>query len=259
MALPFPHPSALLPPGFTMSRATPEDTEGMTDVCKFYFRAFSAVPEFTYWWSTPAAMRAWNADRVRARFTDPRVQQFKVAEEGTGRVVAFAKWDVPATVTGLRGGFVMYDEKGKVVVGGAEKEDGGGEKGGDGVGDAGEVKKHGLKAPEGVDQVLFDEMFGGLMRMQEKWRTSEKLVLSIICTDPSYHGRGIGAALIQSVLAVADAEQVPVYLEAMPLALPLYQRHGFAQVDTLEFDGGKDGNEQKPTLAIMVREPKPVV
>lgn len=32
MALPFPHPEALLPPGFTMSRATPEDAPGMTDV-----------------------------------------------------------------------------------------------------------------------------------------------------------------------------------------------------------------------------------
>ncbi|KAI1459322.1 acyl-CoA N-acyltransferase [Annulohypoxylon moriforme] len=238
MALPFPHPSALLPPGFTMSRCTPEDTPGMTDV---YMHAFSASPQFTYWWSSPAIMHAWNADRIRARFADPGIQQFKIAETATGKIVAFAKWDVPASVNGLRDGLKVYDEEGKEVVG--ERKEG-------------EVKNHGLSKPEGVDQELFDELFSGLKKMQEKWRTSEKLVLGIICTEPSYHGRGIGAALIQSVLAVADAERVPAYLEAMPLAVPLYQRQGFTQVDTLEFNASKIEKEGKPTLAIMVREPR---
>ncbi|KAI1094862.1 acyl-CoA N-acyltransferase [Rostrohypoxylon terebratum] len=238
MALPFPHPEALLPPGFAMSRATPEDAPGMTDV---YMHAFSATPDFTYWWSSPSIMHAWNLDRIRTRFADPGVQQFKIVDEANGKIVAFAKWDVPATVQGLREGFKVYDDAvGSGMEGGA----------------GGEVEKGGLKKPDGVDQELFDGLFGGLKKMQEKWRVSEKLALSIICTEPSYHGRGIGAALIQSVLAVADAEKVTAYLEAMPLAVPLYKRQGFVPVDTLAFDVSKVGRTENPVLTIMVREPK---
>ncbi|KAI2465086.1 hypothetical protein F4781DRAFT_41163 [Annulohypoxylon bovei var. microspora] len=211
----------------------------------FDLHAFSAQPSFTYWWAPSLdVMHAWNVDRIRGRFADPSVQQFKVVDSATGKVVAFTKWDIPARVKGLQGGLVLYDDEGKAVESkGKEKE-------------GGEAKKHGLKPPEGVDQEQFDELFDGLTRMQEKWQTSEKLVLGIICTEPSYHGRGIGAALIQSVLAVADAEQIPAYLEAMPLAVPLYKRSGFLPVDTLEFNETEAAKEHKPVLAIMVREPK---
>ncbi|KAI0893860.1 acyl-CoA N-acyltransferase [Annulohypoxylon nitens] len=270
MALPFPHPEALLPPGFTMSRATPEDAPGMTDVCESNMRAFSASPDFTYWWSSPSIMHAWNLERIRVRFADPGIHQFKIVDEANGKIVAFTKWDVPATVQGLREGFKVYGE-----ASGLEKEGNAG----------GEVKKGGLKKPEGVDQELFDELFGGLKKyalfsipfapfglrveselpvwvecrvgaLETRRDAREVVSLGIICTEPSYHGRGIGAALIQSVLAIADAEKVTAYLEAMPLAVPLYKRQGFVPVDTLEFDVSKVGRTQNPVLTIMVREPK---
>ncbi|OTA57742.1 acyl-CoA N-acyltransferase [Hypoxylon sp. EC38] len=251
MALPFPHPSALLPPGFTMSRCTPEDVPGMTAV---YMRAFPPGSPFTYWWSPSIdVMRKWHADRIHARFADPRTQQFKVVDDSTGAVVAFAKWDPPATLRGLGRGFAVYDEVGREVVPVPVP----GEEGKEEVrmtgeetakGEKREKKEKGvLKAPEGADEVAYEDFFRGLGGMAEKWRAGEKLGLSIICTDPVYHGRGIGAALIKSVLDVADAEGVPAYLEGLPLAVPLYRRFGFAEVDRLVFD---------EVLTIMVREPK---
>lgn len=46
--------------------------------------------------------------------------------------------------------------------------------------------------------------------------------------DPAKQGRGIGSALIQPVLAQADARQVACYLETnTPRNLRLYERHGF--------------------------------
>ncbi|KAI0838913.1 hypothetical protein F5Y06DRAFT_266930 [Hypoxylon sp. FL0890] len=104
-----------------------------------------------------------------------------------------------------------------------------------------------LKTPEGADEVAYEDFFKRLGAMAEKWRASEKLTLSIICTDPAYHGRGIGTALIKSVLDLADAEGVPAYLEGMPKAVPLYRRHGFVEVDSLQYD---------QALTIMVREPR---
>lgn len=86
--------------------------------------------------------------------------------------------------------------------------------------------------------------------------TTTPPVLSIICTDPSHHGRGIAASLIRPVLALADKERIPAYLEALPLAVPLYQRLGFQPVDRLEYDLAKAGRRGKAVLTIMVREPQ---
>ncbi|KAI0850505.1 hypothetical protein F5Y00DRAFT_260378 [Daldinia vernicosa] len=239
--LPFPQPSELLPVGFVMAR---------------FIDAFSASPEFTYWWSpSPDVMRAWHASRIRGRFSDPTTQQFKVADASSGAVVAFAKWDPPAGMKGLRDGFVVYDEEGREVVG-LEDLGEGGKIGGAVQEKKEEKKKKKLKAPEGADERLYEEFFDGLETMGEKWRSHEKLVLSIVCTDPSHHGRGIAASLIRPVLALADKERIPAYLEALPLAVPLYRRLGFQPVDRLEYDLAKAGRQGKAVLTIMVREPQ---
>jgi ribosomal protein S18 acetylase RimI-like enzyme len=48
---------------------------------------------------------------------------------------------------------------------------------------------------------------------------------------PTQQGRGIGSALLQPVLARADADQLPCYLETgTERNLGFYQRHGFAVV-----------------------------
>ncbi len=46
--------------------------------------------------------------------------------------------------------------------------------------------------------------------------------------DPPYQGQGIGGMLIQPVLARADADGLPCYLETEnPRNVPFYQKHGF--------------------------------
>ena len=46
--------------------------------------------------------------------------------------------------------------------------------------------------------------------------------------EPSRQGQGIGGLLIQPVLAQADADHVPCYLETMNVKnVPFYKKHGF--------------------------------
>ncbi|MDQ3630329.1 MAG: GNAT family N-acetyltransferase [Actinomycetota bacterium] len=53
----------------------------------------------------------------------------------------------------------------------------------------------------------------------------------------SHRGRGVGARLVDAVLAVADArDYVRVVLSPSPRSLPFYRRAGFAEAD------GKDGD-----------------
>ncbi|KAK7757880.1 hypothetical protein SLS62_000258 [Diatrype stigma] len=131
---------------------------------------------------------------------------------------------------------------------------------------------------EGVDLELYREFFGVVARAQKRWGAgADKLELSLLATDPAYRGRGLGAALVRHGLVAADAEGgghggkallgkgqgkgVDAYLDALPLAAPLYRRYGFEVVERLEFprarkrlvNGGDAARE--PFLFVMVRRP----
>lgn len=52
--------------------------------------------------------------------------------------------------------------------------------------------------------------------------------LLLLGVDPPLQGRGIGGWLIQPILARADADGLPCYLETMKARnVPFYQKHGF--------------------------------
>ena len=63
--------------------------------------------------------------------------------------------------------------------------------------------------------------------------------LPLIGVDPAKQGRGHGAALLRHALERVDRDSVPAYLESTnPANVPLYQRHGFEVVDTIQVDDG---------------------
>ncbi len=52
--------------------------------------------------------------------------------------------------------------------------------------------------------------------------------LLVIGVEPQRQSSGIGSTLLRSVLAQADAERVPCYLETtQPTNVPFYRKHGF--------------------------------
>jgi ribosomal protein S18 acetylase RimI-like enzyme len=58
--------------------------------------------------------------------------------------------------------------------------------------------------------------------------------IPFIGTDPAAQGKGLGSALLTHVLAKADDEGRPAYLEATcPRNQLLYHRHGFEPIDEL--------------------------
>ncbi|MDX6555832.1 MAG: hypothetical protein QOD86_2027 [Miltoncostaeaceae bacterium] len=76
------------------------------------------------------------------------------------------------------------------------------------------------------------------------------LLLQILAVVPEAQGRGIGSALIRTVLERADREGVPAYLEATSERnRALYERHGFVFRGAIPVPDG-------PTLHAMWREPR---
>jgi ribosomal protein S18 acetylase RimI-like enzyme len=72
--------------------------------------------------------------------------------------------------------------------------------------------------------------------------------LGSIATVPESRNRGQGAALLRESLARVDQDGLPAYLESSnPMNVPLYERHGFSSVGTIELPGG-------PSLTAMWRD-----
>lgn len=65
-----------------------------------------------------------------------------------------------------------------------------------------------------------------------------ELALDHLYVDPTWQGRGIGAAALRQVFAEADAQQLPVRVGALRESGSnrFYARHGFVQVDQGEWD-----------------------
>jgi ribosomal protein S18 acetylase RimI-like enzyme len=74
--------------------------------------------------------------------------------------------------------------------------------------------------------------------------------LPLIGVDPAHQGKGLGGALMVHALERCDRDGVPAYLESSnPRNIPLYQRHGFEVLGTIQVGSS-------PTLVPMVRRPR---
>jgi GNAT superfamily N-acetyltransferase len=74
--------------------------------------------------------------------------------------------------------------------------------------------------------------------------------LAVLGTDPPHQGKGVGAALVEPVLARCDAEGLGAYLESSKEQnVPYYQRFGFAVTGQIDLPDG-------PPLWPMWRDPQ---
>lgn len=84
----------------------------------------------------------------------------------------------------------------------------------------------------------------------ERWAPGRHWYLLVLGVEPSGQGCGIGGALIEPVLARADAEGIPCYLETQyEWNLSFYGRYGFEVVEEGAVPNGG------PWVWFMVRQP----
>jgi ribosomal protein S18 acetylase RimI-like enzyme len=74
--------------------------------------------------------------------------------------------------------------------------------------------------------------------------------LPLIGVDPAFQGRGYGSALLRYATERCDRDGSVAYLESSnPRNIPLYQRHGFEIIGSIEVG-------TSPTLVPMLRQPR---
>ena len=100
-------------------------------------------------------------------------------------------------------------------------------------------------APDILPDVLavFGQM-GGYHPHEPHW------YLPLIGVDPAQQNRGLGSALMRHALAVCDRDGSLAYLESSnPRNIPLYQRHGFESLGTIQVGSS-------PPVVPMLRRPR---
>jgi ribosomal protein S18 acetylase RimI-like enzyme len=91
---------------------------------------------------------------------------------------------------------------------------------------------------------------GGFRRFLVQWRVLEERHVAdvpprhwyvwLLGVDPAHQGRGTGGAVLGSVLARADEQRLPTYLDTTnERNLPFYERHGFRVAYAGAFPGGR--------------------
>lgn len=100
-----------------------------------------------------------------------------------------------------------------------------------------------------VSAELQEAMFAVFERMAGHHPREPHWYLPLIGVEPMVQGRGYGAALLRPVLEVCDRAGTLAYLESSnPRNIPLYQRHGFEVLATVQVG-------DSPPISPMLRKP----
>ena len=101
-----------------------------------------------------------------------------------------------------------------------------------------------------VHPALRDDLFTVFEQMAQFRPAEPHWYLPLIGVEPAYQGRGFGSLLIQHVLERCDTEGHSAFLLATSLRnIPLYQRHGFEMIGTIQVGSS-------PPLIPMMRTPR---
>jgi ribosomal protein S18 acetylase RimI-like enzyme len=101
-----------------------------------------------------------------------------------------------------------------------------------------------------VEYDMHDQVFAVFEQMGNFHPTEPHWYLPLIGVDTHLQGRGYGSALLSHSLAMCDRDRLPAYLESSnPKNVPLYQRHGFELLGTIQAKGS-------PQIFPMLRKPR---
>lgn len=238
-AVPTPHPPdvPVAPAGaaFTIRAATPADAEVMSDV---FFDAFrdDEIARRVF----PAASRRARAE-MRRSFADdvanPECHKFVAVDRASGDVVAVTTWTPPGAAWDRHPPPEGEKEEEEEEEGEAHEKD---------ADDAvdGEPLRDPVLAKEFFE--MMDRKHGEHMGKRPHW------TLGFLAVRRAWQGRGLTRPLVAWGLDRADRDGVEAYVQASPVAVPVYRRFGWDEVDRYVFST-IDYSE-----IFLIRKPRPL-
>ena len=102
---------------------------------------------------------------------------------------------------------------------------------------------------ETIEPRVFDELMALLEQAAEYHPKEPHWYLPLTGVDQAHRGRGHGGSLLAHTLERCDRERLPAHLgSSNPRNIPLYQRHGFEPLATLQVGSS-------PPFTPMLRQP----
>jgi GNAT superfamily N-acetyltransferase len=83
-------------------------------------------------------------------------------------------------------------------------------------------------------------------------------VMNILAVRPEYQRKGLGARLLEPVLALADRDGARTYIEASAKGLGLYLKYDWKEIDAINIDMRPYGGHQIESTKCMMRDPQPL-
>ncbi|KAF2265664.1 acyl-CoA N-acyltransferase [Lojkania enalia] len=175
--------------------------------------------------SDPLAERHWRTQLFEMALAIPSAHIVKAVDFRNGKIVGAAGFFGP--------GGIQWDTEAQAEAAGVSLSN-------MPFCDAGKKKQYDDIVKQKRSKVLKDD--------REVWE------LAHVFVDPGYQGRGIGKALLERGIKLADTDGLPLYLEGTPAGRRLYEKLGFAVEEESVFDGVYHNGEPYK-MYFMVRWP----
>jgi len=189
-----------------MHHATPADLPGLSDL---YFRSFAKSHPFydKMITSNPETISWWHAAHTTAINDHPGTIFLVVRDPQSvpaNKVISLARWVRAAPTDGA----MMSD--------------------GYGATEGDEQIERWPDFVDGIDASIAGPLFMGFESHRKQLVGPKRhYYLELLCTDVEYSRQGAGALALQYGCDRADEEDVECYVDASPMAAPLYERFGF--------------------------------
>nr|KMM69654.1 hypothetical protein CPAG_05968 [Coccidioides posadasii RMSCC 3488] len=120
-----------------------------------------------------------------------------------------------------------------------------------------ERKNPGISWLEGEAKERAENIINPLWEMKEKlWGGRRYIYCHVIGVDPKHQGRKAGAALVRWGIDLSEQTGLPVYFEASPSTVKMYEKMGFETLKETIVHRAEDlGIKEDITVPLMVRMP----
>ncbi|TEY59449.1 hypothetical protein BOTCAL_0192g00120 [Botryotinia calthae] len=196
-------------PTFELAPATRADIPRLA-----YIHVVACFPDnaFALYFDNPKEFEQRVTDMLEGQVGDPDWQHIKVVDKDTGEITAWASWNTP-TDAEIR----ERDEKAAAKILAPTKE----------------LAKGEFDFPPGLPMFVQADTD----RWLESWTKGQRHILcKAVFTEPTFQRRGMGSALVVHGNQLADKEGLPIFMLASPFGFPLYTKHGFETVQSLDVD-----------------------
>lgn len=242
-------------------------------------------PVERYWWPDDLdAMKSFLRTSVETNLRKGAKRYFKITHVPSGEVAAWASWVLPKGFDGLEvdpsthgGTAAVVDQKNlepALDVGiknsNVQPPISGGEE------DIEEQVKAVLSVlPEGSQGEALADEIRAQARIHDRHRADDILSkpftvllpthdyiwvlfslanggadLSVLCTSPHHQRRGLARALVEPVLGIAQAKNMPVWCDSTPVGKGLYEKLGFVPIETYDVDLSKGNKKLSGTYVV---------